>query len=87
MNVVNRNTLYLKGEYAEGAFPHLEGLPSVGLLPCDFGLPDLPEDPGVIVIRGPRQFGKSTWLEQQIRNTLDRFGLSQFWVIRLCGLT
>jgi hypothetical protein len=25
-------------------------------------------------VRGPRQFGKSTWLEHQLRATLERFG-------------
>jgi predicted AAA+ superfamily ATPase len=34
----------------------------------------LPRDPGIIVIRGPRQYGKSTWLEFQLRETLRQFG-------------
>lgn len=29
----------------------------------DFGLQSLPEGPGLVMIRGPRQYGKSTWLE------------------------
>jgi predicted AAA+ superfamily ATPase len=27
----------------------------------EFGLKELPTEPGLIVIRGPRQYGKSTW--------------------------
>jgi predicted AAA+ superfamily ATPase len=40
----------------------------------DFGLAELPREPGIIVIRGPRQYGKSTWLEYQLRETLRQFG-------------
>ena len=39
-----------------------------------FGLERLPEEPGIIVIRGARQYGKSTWLQQMIRNTIDEYG-------------
>jgi predicted AAA+ superfamily ATPase len=75
MNVDGRNQLYLKGiTEAEGLFPHLEEAPASGFFGWDFGLPELPEAPGIIVIRGPRQFGKSTWLEFQLRDTLRRFG-------------
>ncbi len=75
MNVVERNTLYRKGiSDADGLFPHLEDAPRTGFLDWDFGLPELPEQPGIIVIRGPRQSGKSTWLEYQLRETLQRFG-------------
>jgi uncharacterized protein len=75
MNVVERNSLYLKGIVSEeGLFPNLESAPKVGFFDWDFGLPTLPEEPGIIVIRGPRQYGKSTWLEYQLRLTLQRFG-------------
>jgi len=75
MNVVERNTLYIKGILeAEGLFPHLEETPKSGFFSWDFGLPELPQKPGIIVIRGPRQFGKSTWLEYQLRETLRQFG-------------
>ena len=75
MNVASRNKLYLKGILeSEGLFPHLEDTPRGGFFDWDFGLPELPETPGIIVIRGPRQFGKSTWLEYQLRETLRRFG-------------
>jgi uncharacterized protein len=37
----------------------------------EFGLQDLPQTPGVITIRGPRQSGKSTWLELQLLKTIE----------------
>jgi predicted AAA+ superfamily ATPase len=65
----------LKGIYeADGLFPHLEVSPASGFFTWDFGLPELPREPGIIVIRGPRQYGKSTWLEYQLRETLRQFG-------------
>jgi predicted AAA+ superfamily ATPase len=46
--------------------------------PCtfrySFGLDELPAEPGIILIRGPRQFGKSTWLELELRRTLEGYG-------------
>lgn len=56
-------------------FPHLEQLASQGLVfEVDFGLPVLPTAPGVLSIRGPRQYGKSTWLEQQLRDSVFQGG-------------
>jgi uncharacterized protein len=40
----------------------------------DFGLAALPVEPGVILIRGARQYGKSTWLQTQIRATVAAYG-------------
>lgn len=40
----------------------------------DFGLSELPEEPGLISIRGARQYGKSTWLETEIFKTRKDFG-------------
>lgn len=75
MNVVDRNLLYLKGIVdEEGLLPHLERAPANAFFSWDFGLPALPEAPGIIVIRGPRQYGKSTWLEYQLRETIKQFG-------------
>jgi len=34
----------------------------------------LPEEPGVILIRGHGRYGKSTWLEGQLVETVRRFG-------------
>lgn len=39
-----------------------------------FGLDELPAQPGFLAIRGPRQYGKSTWLEQQIADTVQAHG-------------
>lgn len=39
-----------------------------------FGLAELPTESGVLLIRGPRQYGKSTWLEQQVLLTIQQFG-------------
>ena len=58
-----------------GLFPRLEALrdaPAVFRL--EFGLQELPAEPGVILIRGARQYGKSTWLEGAIRDTIRRNG-------------
>jgi predicted AAA+ superfamily ATPase len=75
MNVVERNRLFIKGIYeGEGLFPHLELVPLTGFFNWDFGLSELPREPGIIVIRGPRQYGKSTWLEFQLQETLRHFG-------------
>lgn len=58
-----------------GLFPHLEDLAqSPYVFRVDFGLESLPEEPGVILVRGPRQYGKSTWLEGQVQDTVTRFG-------------
>ncbi len=35
----------------------------------------LPVQPGLIIIRGPRQYGKSTWLELAIQDTVEHFGI------------
>src|SRR3990172_2459228 len=40
----------------------------------EFGLQELPREPGLILVRGPRQYGKSTWLDLKIRKTIEDFG-------------
>ncbi len=40
----------------------------------DFGLTELPEEPGAILIRGARQYGKSTWLQRMIEETVRSYG-------------
>ena len=58
-----------------GLFPHLEDLENKRyIFEMDFGLEALPDEPGLIVVRGPRQYGKSTWLEQQLRATVTDHG-------------
>src|SRR3990167_5692711 len=56
-------------------FPHLDWLKeSPYVLNMDFGLLELPLEPGILLIRGARQYGKSTWLEQQLYQTIKQFG-------------
>lgn len=76
MNVTSINQALLSGNIdAPEVFPHLEALKeSHTVFPIDFGLQDLPREPGLISIRGARQFGKSTWLEQQTKKTIETFG-------------
>jgi predicted AAA+ superfamily ATPase len=60
----------------ESLLPHLQQLNEGKIIfEQDFGLCTLPEQPGFLSIRGPRQFGKSTWLEQKLFQTLFAFGL------------
>ena len=40
----------------------------------EFGLNELPTEPGLIIIRGPRQYGKSTWLDMNLRWSAEEFG-------------
>lgn len=55
--------------------PHLEQLSELPFIfEQDFGLKQLPTEPGILMIRGSRQYGKSTWLEQQIRLTIEECG-------------
>ncbi len=56
-------------------FPHLDRLKEAPyIFQVDFGLQELPMEPGILLIRGARQYGKSTWLEQQIQQTIQQFG-------------
>jgi len=56
-------------------FPHLDRLKEAPyIFQVDFGLRELPVEPGILLIRGARQYGKSTWLEQQIYLTIKQFG-------------
>jgi predicted AAA+ superfamily ATPase len=56
-------------------FPHLDELKNAPyIFEVDFGLAELPLEPGILLIRGARQYGKSTWLEQQIYKTIKQFG-------------
>jgi len=76
MNVKQINDLLHEGKIDKtGVFPHLEGLKQVQFVfSLDFGLDKLPEEAGLIFIRGARQYGKSTWLESQIKLTIEKFG-------------
>lgn len=58
-----------------GLFPKLEALDDTPFrFTVGFGLDELPREPGLILIRGARQYGKSTWLQEQIRRTVREFG-------------
>ncbi len=58
-----------------GVLPHLDNLKTLRFVfEPNFGLPVLPQEPGIMLIRGPRQYGKSTWLEQQVADTITEFG-------------
>lgn len=76
MDVTLINQALAQGQLdAPGVFPHIEQLNRAPFVfPVEFGLPELPREPGLITIRGARQYGKSTWLEQQIRTTIQKFG-------------
>lgn len=76
MDVIQINEHLLHGRTEErGLFPHLEGLAlSPFVFRVDFGLEELPAEPGVILVRGPRQYGKSTWLEGQVQATVTEYG-------------
>ncbi|MBS0655271.1 MAG: ATP-binding protein [Verrucomicrobia bacterium] len=59
----------------KGLFPHLDALNEQSFAyTIDFGLQELPAEPGILLIRGARQYGKSTWLEAQIYETIKTHG-------------
>jgi len=67
--------LVASAEAPSSWFPHLQQLANQSVaFEVDFGLPALPAEPGVLSIRGPRQYGKSTWLEQQLRDSVLQGG-------------
>ena len=76
MNVRQLNErLVASAEAPVSWFPHLQQLANQSVaFDVDFGLPALPAEPGVLSIRGPRQYGKSTWLEQQLRDSVLKGG-------------
>lgn len=56
-------------------FPHLAYLEEMPYqFDINFGLTELPTEPGILIIRGARQYGKSTWLEQQVVKSFEEFG-------------
>ncbi len=70
------NELLLNGDIDHPSlFPHLTRLQqSPYIFKTEFGLKDLPVEPGIILIRGARQYGKSTWLEQELKKSVETFG-------------
>lgn len=83
MNVDTINTMLSLGNLAmPGLFPKLEELNKGPIIfKPDIGLEQLPTQPGLLTIRGARQYGKSTWLEQELKKTVEEFGpMSAFYL-------
>lgn len=58
-----------------GQFPRLDQLKQAAFtFRIDFGLARLPTEGGILLIRGARQYGKSTWLESEIKKTIEQYG-------------
>ncbi len=76
MNVKERNYLFLKGDIDRDDLwnKRLEYENKLHQFRFWFGLKELPLEPGLIFVRGPRQYGKSTWLELALEDTLRSFG-------------
>lgn len=76
MDLNTVNTLLSEGKIQEqGLLPHLDRLKQAPFIfHVDFGLKKLPKEPGILLIRGARQYGKSTWLEEKIYETIKEFG-------------
>ncbi len=76
MNVDERNAHFITGDLdRDDLWPKIKDYEGRRFqFRWEFGLDELPVKPGLITIRGPRQSGKSTWLEMQILNTLEEFG-------------
>jgi uncharacterized protein len=71
MNVNEINSFLLNAPATQGPllslFPNLKAKDTAPFsFKIDFGLDTLPTAPGVILIRGARQLGKSTWIEEQV---------------------
>ncbi len=75
MEIDDINQYLAFGEIDKIKLPHLQELArSAYIFAYEFGLEELPLEPGILLIRGPRQYGKSTWLEQQLLFTVKTFG-------------
>ncbi|PWU12620.1 MAG: ATPase [Bdellovibrio sp.] len=72
MDVKQKNELLLRGHLEKpGLFPQIEALADLPVqFEPDFGLEKLPKEPGLILIRGARQMGKSTWMELQLKKAI-----------------
>lgn len=77
MNVNEKNKFLLEGKHDFMSFwPKIKEY-NEARHPFFFEFPlgrELPKESGLIVVRGPRQYGKSTWLELSIMDTLKEFG-------------
>lgn len=76
MNVRHINEQLLLGAIdTPGVFPHIDTLRSKQFIfDVDFGIQEFTTETGIILIRGARQYGKSTWLESHLRQCIIDFG-------------
>ncbi len=76
MDMREVNVALGEGKTSEpGVLPKLDELREQPfVMDTTFSIDELPEQPGLLLIRGARQYGKSTWLQQQIARTIDSFG-------------
>lgn len=76
MNVEQVNRLLLQENWQpKEDLPKLKQLSSLPLqFPHTFGLKELPEEGGILFVRGARQLGKSTWLESELASSYLRYG-------------
>lgn len=76
MKVEDINDCLLNGDIDSlERLPHVVALNSSEyIFDNEFSLDILPEEPGILLIRGARQYGKSTWLEQQLLRSVKEFG-------------
>ncbi|MDA3925032.1 MAG: AAA family ATPase [Kiritimatiellae bacterium] len=76
MNFTEINQALAAGEVSQaGILPKVDVLKKQkAVFNIQFGLDKMPEEPGLLLIRGARQYGKSTWLQQQIKSTIEQFG-------------
>jgi len=70
------NELLARGEIdREDMWPRIVEMESkAAQFRFEFGLDKIPTTPGLITIRGPRQYGKSTWLDMNLRWSIQDFG-------------
>ena len=68
MNAFEMNQELARGNAAKlGVLPKLDQLATeTFVFNTNFGLEELPAESGVMMVRGARQYGKSTWLQSQI---------------------
>lgn len=76
MNAFEMNQELARGNATTpGVLPKIDQLAAeTFVFKTDFGLEELPATPGVIMVRGARQYGKSTWLQSQIKRTVETYG-------------
>jgi predicted AAA+ superfamily ATPase len=83
MNCEERNHLLALGEIdREDLWPKVTEFENARYqFRWEFGLDELPDAPGLIVVRGARQTGKSTWLELQLLETVNTYGKASGYIL------